>query len=177
MRETVFKKALSLLLCAVLILGVLPLDSHAAGYQVNGQSITWYFPLPEEFFDDIEDFAGCRGANENSLYGTPNLGCTHADHAELPYGSEAMIVNVSDTQPVYAPAQRIGSVLRAGHALRKQQRHRCRYDHRRDQHLCRAAPPGAEGALIALSRRQQHSGSSASLSRRPVSAAAHTAGV
>ena len=60
-------------------------------------------------------------------------------------------------QPVYAPAQRIGSVLRAGHALRKQQRHRCRYDHRRDQHLCRAAPPGAEGALIALSRRQQHS--------------------
>ena len=104
MRETVFKKALSLLLCAVLILGVLPLDSHAAGYQVNGQSITWYFPLPEEFFDDIEDFAGCRGANENSLYGTPNLGCTHADHAELPYGSEAMIVNVSDTQPVYAPA-------------------------------------------------------------------------
>ena len=115
MRETVFKKALSLLLCAVLLLGVLPLDSHAEGSfvtlsaeqrqaVVNRQMDDWYFPLPEEFFDNIVDFAGCRGANEDILYGTANYGCTQEDHADLPWGNEALMVNVSSTQPVYAPA-------------------------------------------------------------------------
>lgn len=132
MRETVFKKVLSLLLCGVLIAGALPQQTFAE--QVEGESQveqipdttpetqptglgdaersavvnrpmdSWVFPLPEEFFDDIADYAGCRGWNENALYGGANDGCTHSDHANLVYGSKELIVNVSSMQPVYAPA-------------------------------------------------------------------------
>ncbi len=117
MRETVFKKALSLLLCAVMLLGVLPLDGHAedaglTGEQrqavVNRQMDSWYFPLPEEFFDDIVEFAGCRGSNADALYGISNDSCTQDDHASLPYGSEALIVDVPSGEQVFAPAS--GSV-------------------------------------------------------------------
>ena len=72
MRETVFKKVLSVLLCAVLLVGAVPLDVHAdeaAGLTdeqrqavLGRQMDEWYFPLPEECFDDIVDFAGCRGS-------------------------------------------------------------------------------------------------------------------
>ena len=112
MRETVFKKALSLLLCAVMLLGVLPLEGHAedAGLSdeqrqavVNRQMDRWYFPLPEEFFDDIVEFAGCRGYNADALYGISNDSCTQDDHASLPYGSEALIVDVASGEQVFAP--------------------------------------------------------------------------
>lgn len=132
MRESVFKKGLSLLLCGVLLIGALPLHIHAeeVGTEesvaeqtvtepeapqstgltdeqrysvVNRQMDGWYFPLSEEFFDDIVDFAGCRGGNENALYGGTNDGCTHWEHAESTYGSYELIVNAGSMQPVYAP--------------------------------------------------------------------------
>lgn len=146
MRETVFRKVLSLLLCGVMIAGALPSHIHAetvetvpteqtetvqesvpetiqesipetvpetqpAGLSaeersavVNRQMDGWMFPLPEGFFDDIVDYAGCRGSAENALYGIANSGCTHSDHGESIYGSKELIVSVSDIQPVYAPA-------------------------------------------------------------------------
>ena len=129
MQETVFKKVLSLLLCGVMIAGALPQHIHAEEMAaqeqaeqiqealpetvgltqeqryavVNRQMDDWYFPLPEEFFDDITDFAGCRGWNENALYAGTNQGCTHSDHADLVYGSKELVVNVGSMQPVYAP--------------------------------------------------------------------------
>lgn len=128
MKETVFKKVLSLLLCGVMLAGVLPQHIHAEevggeaqveqvpetqptglgdaerSAVVNRPMDSWYFPLPEEFFDDIVDFAGCRGWDEDALYGGANDGCTHSGHAGLTYGSKELIVNVSSMQPVYAPA-------------------------------------------------------------------------
>ena len=122
MRETVFKKVLSVLLCAVLLVGAVPLDVHAeeaAGLTeeqrqaiLGRQMDDWYFPLPEECFDDITDFAGCRGSNENALHGGANYGCTQESHNGLVGGSEELIVNVGSTQPVYAPVS--GSVYYAG---------------------------------------------------------------
>ncbi len=140
MRETVFKKVLSLLLCGVLIAGALPQHIHAEQAEgesqveqipdttpetqpaglgeaersavVNRPMDSWVFPLPEEFFDDIVDFAGCRGWNENALYGGANGGCTHSDHANLFYGSKVLIVNAGSTQPVFAPAA--GTLYRSG---------------------------------------------------------------
>ena len=108
MKKSVFQKAVSLFLCAVLIAGVLPemhLHSHAeemAGtaelteeqrQQVRNRTMeSWYFPLPEEFYDDIMD-------------GTTNPGCIFPEHYDAPRGGESLYVNVATTQPVYAPAR------------------------------------------------------------------------
>ena len=119
MRESVFQKVVSLLLCAVLTLGFLPgVHVHAeeagadAGLSdeqkqaVLNRQISWYFPLPEECFDDIRDFAGCRGnSTPDVLHGTTNPNCAHPDeHAAAATGSDSMYINVDATQPVYAPA-------------------------------------------------------------------------
>ena len=118
MRESVFQKVVSLLLCAVLIVGFLP-DVHVYAEEgggsglseeqrqavVNRQMDSWYFPLPEEFFDDIKDFAGCRGNTPDTLHGTTNPGCTHpGEHAASETGSTGLYIDVDSTQPVYAPA-------------------------------------------------------------------------
>ena len=121
MKKSVFQKAVSLFLCAVLIAGVLPemhLHSHAeemAGttelteeqrQQVRNRTMeSWYFPLPEEFYDDIMDYAGCRADQANALDGTTNPGCIFPEHYDAPRGGESLYVNVATTQPVYAPAQ------------------------------------------------------------------------
>ena len=119
MRESVFQKVVSLLLCAVLTLGFLPgVHVHAeeagadAGLSdeqkqaVLNRQISWYFPLPEECFDDIRDFAGCRGnSTPDVLHGTTNPNCAHPDeHAAAATGSDSMYINVDATQSVYAPA-------------------------------------------------------------------------
>ena len=119
MRESVFQKVVSLLLCAVLTLGFLPgVHVHAeeagadAGLSdeqkqaVLNRQISWYFPLPEECFDDIREFAGCRGnSTPDVLHGTTNPNCAHPDeHAAAATGSDSMYINVDATQPVYAPA-------------------------------------------------------------------------
>ena len=115
MRESVFRKAVSLLLCAVLTLGLLPgvhvhaeeaggtLSAEQRQAVVNRQMDGWVFPLPEEFFDDITDFSGCRGQNQSALYDDANLGCTHSDHAGSETGSTGLYINVTGQQPVYAP--------------------------------------------------------------------------
>ena len=113
MREMILKKALPLLLSAVLLVGAVPLEAHgeeAAGLSweqrqtVTGREMEdWFFPLPEECFGSIQDFAGCRGAAENALYGSFNDGCQE-NHGELAAGSPALIVSVSGSQPVFAPA-------------------------------------------------------------------------
>ena len=121
MKKSVFQKAVSLFLCAVLIAGVLPemhLHSHAeemAGttelteeqrQQVRNRTMeSWYFPLPEEFYDDIMDYAGCRADQTNALDGTTNPGCIFPEHYDAPRGGESLYVNVATTQPVYAPAR------------------------------------------------------------------------
>mgnify|MGYP004471799567 FL=1 len=121
MKKSVFQKAVSLFLCAVLIAGVLPemhLHSHAeemAGttelteeqrQQVRNRTMeSWYFPLPEEFYDDIMDYAGCRADQANALDGTTNPGCIFPEHYDAPRGGESLYVNVATTQPVYAPAR------------------------------------------------------------------------
>ena len=119
MRESVFQKVVSLLLCAVLTLGFLPgVHVHAeeagadAGLSdeqkqaVLNRQLSWYFPLPEECFDDIREFAGCRGnSTPDVLHGTTNPNCAHSDeHAAAATGSDSMYINVDATQPVYAPA-------------------------------------------------------------------------
>ena len=119
MRESVFQKVVSLLLCAVLILGFLP-GAHVHAEEAGGDAglsdeqkqavlnrqLSWYFPLPEEYFDDIREFAGCRGnSTPDVLHGTTNPNCTHSDeHAAAATGSDSMYINVDATQPVYAPA-------------------------------------------------------------------------
>ena len=121
MKKSVFQKAVSLFLCAVLIAGVLPemhLHSHAeemAGttelteeqrQQVRNRTMeSWYFPLSEEFYDDIMDYAGCRADQANALDGTANPGCIFPEHYDAPRGGESLYVNVATTQPVYAPAR------------------------------------------------------------------------
>ena len=121
MKKSVFQKAVSLFLCAVLIAGVLPemhLHSHAeemAGttelteeqrQQVRNRTMeSWYFPLPEDFYDDIMDYAGCRADQANALDGTTNPGCIFPEHYDAPRGGESLYVNVATTQPVYAPAR------------------------------------------------------------------------
>ena len=121
MKKSVFQKAISLFLCAVLIAGVLPemhLHSHAeemAGttelteeqrQQVRNRTMeSWYFPLSEEFYDDIMDYAGCRADQANALDGTTNPGCIFPEHYDAPRGGESLYVNVATTQPVYAPAR------------------------------------------------------------------------
>ena len=119
MRESVFQKVVSLLLCAVLTLGFLPsVHVHAeeagadAGLSdeqkqaVLNRQISWYFPLPEECFDDIREFAGCRGnSTPDVLHGTTNPNCAYPDeHAAAATGSDSMYIKVDATQPVYAPA-------------------------------------------------------------------------
>ena len=116
MRASVFQKAVSLLLCAVLTVGFFPgVDAHAEEADgalsaeqrqavVSRQMDGWVFPLPEEFFDDITDFSGCRGQNPSALYDGTNPGCTHAGHADAPAGSTGLYVSVTGQQPVYAPA-------------------------------------------------------------------------
>ena len=118
MRESVFQKVVSLLLCAVLIVGFLPgvhVHAEEAGGSglseeqrqavVNRQMDSWYFPLPEEFFDDIKDFAGCRGNTPDALHSTTNPGCAHPDeHAASEAGSTGLYIDVDSTQSVYAPA-------------------------------------------------------------------------
>lgn len=130
MRESVFRKVLSLFLCGVLLAGAMPGHIHAEELEteptvleeetqptqpagltpderyavVNRSMDSWYFPLAEEFFGSIKDFAGCRGANENALYGTPNNDCTHSDHWDSDWGSEALILNLQSMERVYAPA-------------------------------------------------------------------------
>ena len=121
MKKSVFQKAVSLFLCAVLIAGVLPemhLHSHAeemAGttelteeqrQQVRNRTMeSWYFPLPEDFYDDIVDYAGCRADQANALDGTTNPGCIFPEHYDASRGGESLYVNVATTQPVYAPAR------------------------------------------------------------------------
>lgn len=121
MKKSVFQKAVSLFLCAVLIAGVLPemhLHSHAeemAGttelteeqrQQVRNRTMeSWYFPLTEEFYDDIVDYAGCRADQANALDGTTNPGCIFPEHYDASRGGESLYVNVATTQPVYAPAR------------------------------------------------------------------------
>ena len=121
MKKSVFQKAVSLFLCAVLIAGVLPemhLHSHAEEMAVttelteeqrqqvrNRTMESWYFPLPEEFYDDIMDYAGCRADQTNALDGTTNPGCIFPEHYDAPRGGESLYVNVATTQPVYAPAR------------------------------------------------------------------------
>lgn len=121
MKKSVFQKALSLFLCAVLIAGVLPevhLHSHAeevtGGTELtddqrqqvkNRQMDSWYFPLSEEFLDDILDYAGCRADQANALDGTTNPGCLFPEHYDAALGGESLYVNVASTQPVYAPAR------------------------------------------------------------------------
>ena len=115
MRKSVFQKAVSLLLCAVLAVGFLP-GGHvhaeeAAGLSaeqrqavINRRMDGWVFPLPEEFYDDITDFAGCRGQEQSALYDGANAGCTHADHTGSDTGSTGLYISVSGEQPVDAPA-------------------------------------------------------------------------
>ena len=121
MKKSVFQKAVSLFLCAVLIAGVLPevhLHSHAEEMEGatelteaqrqqvrNRQMDSWYFPLPEEFLDDILDYAGCRADKANALDGTTNPGCLFPEHYDAVLGGESLYVNVASTQPVYAPAR------------------------------------------------------------------------
>ena len=74
--------------------------------QVRNRTMeSWYFPLPEEFYDDIMDYAGCRADQANALDGTTNPGCIFPEHYDAPRGGESLYVNVATTQPVYAPAQ------------------------------------------------------------------------
>ena len=84
MRESVFRKVLSLFLCGVLLAGAMPGHIHAEELEteptvleeetqptqpagltpderyavVNRSMDSWYFPLAEEFFGSIKDFAG-----------------------------------------------------------------------------------------------------------------------
>lgn len=121
MRESVFQKAIALILCGVLMIGFLPsVHVHAEEIGIADQEnigLTqeqcqgvlnrpmdgWFFPLNEEYFDDIVDFAGCRGGNEDALYGGANYACTHPEHDDSVLGNIAVIVNVSGDSPVYAP--------------------------------------------------------------------------
>ena len=115
MRKSVFQKAVSLLLCAVLAIGFLP-GGHVHAEEASGLSAEqrqavvnrwmdgWAFPLPEEFYDDITDFAGCAGPEGNALYDAVNTGCTHSDHTGSVSGSTGLYISVSGEQPVYAPA-------------------------------------------------------------------------
>ena len=119
MRDSVFQKVLSAVLCAVLLLGSLPLHSHAETLDeeqrqvvLSRQMDSWYFPLPEACFDSITDYAGCRGENENALYGGFNSSCQDVNHSALESGSEELIVNAGAGQPVYAPAS--GTLYVAG---------------------------------------------------------------
>mgnify|MGYP001001087822 CR=1 FL=1 len=74
--------------------------------QVRNRTMeSWYFPLPEEFYDDIMDYAGCRADQTNALDGTTNPGCIFPEHYDAPRGGESLYVNVATTQPVYAPAR------------------------------------------------------------------------
>ena len=111
MRDSVFQKVLSLVLCAVLLLGAFPMHSHAETLdEEQRQAVlsrdmdSWYFPLPEAYFDSITDLAGCRGENENALYGGSNGSCPEDSHSALDNGSEELIVDAPFGQPVYAPA-------------------------------------------------------------------------
>ena len=59
--------------------------------QVRNRTMeSWYFPLPEEFYDDIMDYAGCRADQANALDGTTNPGCIFPEHYDAPRGGESL---------------------------------------------------------------------------------------
>lgn len=70
---------------------------------LNRRMDNWWFPLAEEYFDDITDFASCRGNQESALYAQSNYSCTVYSHGNTQQGSDSLIIRVPDMAEVYAP--------------------------------------------------------------------------
>lgn len=156
------KRALSLALCAVMLLGMLPsgMHTHAEGIEqeyeteplfsvdpvepevvfepepvyepeavyveaplftemdrqlvINRSMDDWMFPVAEEYYDDIVDFAGCMGAAPSFLSGNSNYSCPISEHAGTSFGSSGMTISVPGGAAVYAPVD--GTVYRSDYA-------------------------------------------------------------
>ena len=110
MRETVFQKTLCLLLCAVLLVGLVPLHTHAEALSpeqckviLNRRMESWCFPLPEEYYGSIVDFSGCLGTGTDALLGIENPTCVNYNHESSVYGGDGLAVSVPAWVEVYAP--------------------------------------------------------------------------
>lgn len=140
MKNTAFRKMLSLLLCAVMLFSVPmaayaeepaeepaieeqlpeqpeqdPIDipeepAPAAGLtDAERQSVlnrymnSWLFPVAEEYYDDIVDFASCRGSQEAALYHAGNSGCTNWKHGDSIWGNDGMDIRLPANAEIFAP--------------------------------------------------------------------------
>lgn len=63
----------------------------------------WKFPVEEEYFDDIADYAGCRGGETDYLYGQTNYNCISFDHGTAAFGNDGMDINVPYGAKIFAP--------------------------------------------------------------------------
>lgn len=75
---------------------------------------SWKFPVAEEYFDDIVDFAGCRGGNTDFFYGVTNYNCISAEHGNAAFGNNGMDINVPYGAQVFAPTD--GTLYRSAWA-------------------------------------------------------------
>ena len=108
MKKSVIKRLLSLVLCAVLLTGTLPgavfaeeAQSAETGWsEADVQAIlgrnmgTWYFPLVEDCYDQISDYCGCRGSEEDPFYHLHYEACKYPEHALSANGNNALHIEV-----------------------------------------------------------------------------------
>lgn len=112
MRETVFKKLLSLALCVLLLVGAFPAAAFAeqavpqettndAGYTdaqiqtILGRNMgTWYFPLVEKHYEKISDYCGCRSGETGALYVQRYTACKYPEHGMSTTGNNALHIEV-----------------------------------------------------------------------------------
>ena len=136
MKKPVFKKLMSLALCAVLLTGTLPAAAFAEETQTITQEAqpaetglteaevqailgrnmgTWYFPLVEDCYDQISDYCGCRGSQEDPFYHLHYEACKYPEHALNANGNNALHIEVYyDGTEVMAPTD--GTLYRSAYS-------------------------------------------------------------
>ena len=64
----------------------------------------WLFPLDEEYYGNIIDWNGCRGAEPCLFCGESHESCPDSEHSGLQYGHWGLDISVPEGTAVYAPS-------------------------------------------------------------------------
>ena len=94
------KKVLSLFLCLLMIVSVVPMGtiSASAVYSVSRDDGVWLFPLPQSYYSQFIDWAVCP------FCGTTHSQWADSDHTGNPAGHNGFDISAPEGTNVYAPA-------------------------------------------------------------------------
>lgn len=112
------KRKVSLFLSVLMIVSIIPMGtiSSSAAYSVSRDDGVWLFPLPQGYYSQFSDWAGCPGEGSCPFCGVLHSQWTDSDHTGNPSGHNGFDVSAPQGTDVYAPASGIvlGAAWRDG---------------------------------------------------------------